>query len=70
MLGGIPSSSGYTKVVELDAQDGKNVFYLPKNAEYTAIMSKDAGETDEKKKKEKAAINEQLILECIGKANR
>ena len=64
MVGGIPKNS---KVVELDAEDGKNVFYLPSAVEYTAIMS--PGNSPEKVK-EKSRINEQLILECIGKANR
>jgi hypothetical protein len=64
LIGGIPPNC---QVVELDAQDGKNVFYLPKGSEYTAIMKADS---DPKKMKEKANMNEQLILECIGKANR
>ena len=33
---GIPSKSS---VVEVDAQDGKNIFYLPKGTDYTAVMS-------------------------------
>ena len=33
---GIPSQSS---VVEVDAQDGKNIFYLPKGTDYTAVMS-------------------------------
>jgi hypothetical protein len=64
MVGVIPKNS---KVVEIDAVDGKNIFYLPKGVEYTAIMN--PGEDDPKKVKEKSRINEQLILECIGKAN-
>ena len=33
---GIPAESS---VVEIDAQDGKNIFYLPKGTEFTAVMS-------------------------------
>ena len=47
---------------------GKNVFYLPKGTDYTAIMAPST-DTDPKKRAEKTKINEQLILECIGKAN-
>jgi hypothetical protein len=36
IVSGVPLAS---RVVELDAQDGKNVFYLPKGAQYTAVMS-------------------------------
>lgn len=64
MVGGIPKNS---KVVELDAKDGKNIFYLGSGIEYTAVMS--PGDNPDKAK-EKSRINEQLILECIGKANR
>ncbi len=64
MVSGIPPGS---KVVELDAKDGKNVFYLSKDTEYTAVMS--AG-SDPSKTAEREAINNQLILESIGKANR
>lgn len=67
IIGGIPISEIGNKVVELDARDGKNVFYLPKNSDYTAIMMVD--ETDEKKRRDKLTLNEQLILECVGKAN-
>ena len=44
-----------------------SVFYLPKGTEYTAIMNpgSDTGKTNDK-----IRINEQLILESIGKANR
>ena len=35
-LEGMPSQSA---VVEIDAQDGKNIFYLPKGTEFTAVMS-------------------------------
>jgi hypothetical protein len=66
IIAGIPSGSS---VVELDATDGKNVFYFPKAIDYTAIMSVGT-DSDPKKQKEKAKVNEQLILECIGKANR
>ena len=64
MVGGIPKQS---TVVELEAVDGKNIFYLPKDTQYTAVMS--PGD-DPAKIKEKARINEQLILECIGKSNK
>lgn len=66
MVSGIPKGSS---VVEIDAQDGKNVFYLPQKVDYTAVMST-GGSGDAKKEKEKSAINNQLILESIGKANR
>ena len=55
-------------IVEIEAIDGKNIFYLPKKSQYTAIMS--VTENDPVKAKEKSRLNEQLILECIGKANR
>ena len=58
LVGGIPRDS---VVTEIDAQDGKNVFYLPPGIDYTAVMASQS--------KEKAAINEQLILESVGKAN-
>lgn len=64
VISGIPVESD---VVELDAVDGKNVFYLPPGCDYTAIMAVE--EMDMKKKKDKAALNEQLILESVGKAN-
>ena len=60
IVGGIPKDS---VVTEMDAQDGKNVFYLAPGVDYTAIMLSSA------QSKEKAAINEQLILESVGKAN-
>lgn len=60
IIGGIPRNS---IVTEFDAQDGKNVFYLPPGVDYTAVMLSSG------KSKEKAAINEQLILESVGKAN-
>jgi SAM-dependent methyltransferase len=60
IVGGIPKNS---VVTEMDAQDGKNIFYLPPGVEYTAVMLSSA------QSKEKAAINEQLILESVGKAN-
>lgn len=60
IVGGIPKDS---VVTEIDAQDGKNVFYLAPGVDYTAIMLS-SGQS-----KEKAAINEQLILESVGKAN-
>lgn len=60
IVGGIPKNS---LVCEMDAQDGKNVFYLPPGVEYTAVMRSSS------QSKEKAAINEQLILESVGKAN-
>ena len=62
-ISGIPVESD----VELDAVDGKNVFYLPPGCDYTATMAVE--EMDMKKKKDKAALNEQLILESVGKAN-
>jgi len=64
MIGGIPPRSN---IVEIDAKDGKNVFYLSKECDYTAVMP--IIETDPKKIKDKSSINEQLILESIGKAN-
>ena len=60
IVGGVPPNS---VVTEMDAQDGKNVFYLAPGVDYTAIMLS-SGQS-----KEKAAINEQLILESVGKAN-
>jgi hypothetical protein len=65
LISGLPVES---EVIELDAVDGKNVFYLPPGCDYTAIMSV-KGETDPKKIKEKSSLNEQLILESVGKAN-
>ena len=65
ILGNIPKNY---KIVEFDAQDGKNIFYLPSGSDYTAIMT--VNEKDIKKYNEKLNINEQLILECIGKVNR
>ena len=76
IIGGIPQGQ---KIVEIDAQDGKNVFYLPKNSEYCAVMKSGVGDKktfdsappkDQTRMKEKARQNEQLILECIGNANR
>ena len=64
MIGGIPPRSS---IVEIDAKDGKNIFYLSKECDYTAVMP--ITETDLKKIKDKSSINEQLILESIGKAN-
>ena len=64
MIGGIPPKSS---ICEIDAIDGKNIFYLSKECDYTAIMP--IKEIDPKKIKDKLAINEQLILESIGKAN-
>lgn len=63
MVSGVPSNS---KVVEIDVQDGKNIFYLSSNCDYTAVMS--LGD-DPKKQIEKANYNERVILESIGKAN-
>lgn len=60
ILGGVPRGS---VVTELDALDGKNIFYLPEGVDYTGVM------LSSQQGKEKAAINEQLILESIGKAN-
>ena len=65
-INGIPPNFS---VVEIDAKDGKNVFYLPKGTDYTAVMEL-SEEEDEKKRIEKGKINEQLILESVGKANR
>jgi hypothetical protein len=66
------SSDASVTVVELDAPDAKNVFYLPKKAAYTAVMDDGGGVggVDETKAKEKMRVNEQLVLESIGKANR
>ena len=63
-ISGIPRGS---KVVDLDVQDGKNIFYLSESCDYTAIMQNT--ETDPIKKKEKSSFNERVILESIGKAN-
>lgn len=63
LLGGIPPNS---KIVDIGAVDGKNVFYLPKGSDYTAVMNPKGDPT---KQKEVMRTNEQLILECIGKAN-
>jgi len=67
MVSGIPRGS---TVVELDAQDGKNVFYLGEGVQYTAVMSSGSDDDSASKRKEKERINNQLILESIGKANR
>ncbi len=64
-VSGIPKQS---KVVELDVQDGKNVFYLSQGCDYTAVMK--VTESDPLKRKEKDSFNERMILESIGKANR
>ncbi len=56
----------YSTVVEIDAQDGKQVFYLPQGCDYTAIMGNSG---DERKAREKATFNERVILESIGKSN-
>ena len=63
-VSGIPKRS---KVVELDVVDGKNIFYLSEQCDYTAIMT--VTEVDVSKKKEKNSFNERMILESIGKAN-
>ena len=63
-VAGIPKRS---KIVELDVQDGKNIFYLSESSDYTAIISNT--ETDPAKKKEKNSFNERMILESVGKAN-
>ena len=65
-ISGIPQGS---KVVEFDAKDGKNIFYLSNNCEYTAIMPIPSGESDQKKIKDKVAINDRLILDSIINAN-
>lgn len=76
IIGGIPTG---LKIVEIDAQDGKNVFYLPKNSEYIAVMPsgvadkkalENADEKERKRIKETAQRNTQVILESIGNANR
>ena len=36
IVSGIPAKS---TVVEIDALDGKNIFYLPKGTDFTAVMS-------------------------------
>jgi hypothetical protein len=66
-LGGIPANS---KIVEVDAVDGKNIFYLPKDSDFTAIMKITDNTQDLNKKIEKIKFNEQMILESIGKANK
>jgi SAM-dependent methyltransferase len=65
LLGGMPPNS---VVVEMDAIDGKNIFYLPKGVDYTAVMPIKE-QLDANKLKEKNKMTEQLILESIGKAN-
>ena len=65
-ISGIPQGSN---VVEFDAKDGKNIFYLSNNCEYTAIMPIPSGESDQKKIKDKVAINDRLILDSIINAN-
>ena len=65
LLGGIPE--GLT-VLELGVVDGKNIFYLPKRTDYTAIMPVNID--DVKAAASKFDLNERLILESIGKANR
>ena len=65
-INGIPPNFS---VVEIDAKDGKNVFYLPRGTDYTAVMEL-PDESDENRREEKKKINEQLILESVGKANR
>ena len=64
MFGRIPEGS---TIAELDAKDGKNIFYLPRGIDYTAIM---AGETKPDKEEEKLKLDNQLVLESIGKANQ
>lgn len=64
VISGIPKECS---VVEIDAADGKNIYYLPKGTDYTAVMNPG---NDQSKIKEKTRINEQLVLECIGKVNR
>ncbi len=64
MVNGIPSKR---TVVDLNTQNGKNVFYVPGGTEYIAIMSTGS---DPKKRAEKSKMNERLILECVGRANR
>lgn len=54
---------------------GKNIFYLPAGTDYTAVMTAkiDSNVNDLKEKKkieETKRLNEQLILECVGKVNR
>lgn len=66
MFGRIPEGS---LVAELDAKDGKNIFYLPRNVEYTAIMASDPSGKVEKDD-EKLKLDTQLVLESIGKANQ
>lgn len=63
MISGVPSNS---KVVEIDVQDGRNIFYLSNNCDYTAVMSLG---NDPKKETEKLNFNERVVLESIGKAN-
>jgi SAM-dependent methyltransferase len=66
MIGGIPENC---KVAELNAKDGKNIFYLPKGIEFTAIMPQDSSKGTDKEE-EKLRLDNQLVLESIGKANR
>ena len=70
IFSGIPKA---LTIVELDAQDGKNIFYLPQNSEYIGVMNSGKYDLSNvrnlKKIQEKSRMNEQLILECIGKAN-
>ena len=51
MISGSPSG---LNVVEFDAVDEKNMYYLPKNTAYTALASKDRAKR---------------ILDCVKKVN-
>lgn len=62
-VAGIPPNSN---VVEFDALDGKQIFYLPRGCDYTAVMP--LGD-DVSKQKQNSNFNERVILESIGKAN-
>jgi hypothetical protein len=86
------SSFHRSKIVELDAKDGKNIFYLPKGSDLLAVIenvspegkvyndieieqfkSKRGGSINSKDIKsflERKRLNEQIVLESIGKANR
>eukprot|EP01038_Epipyxis_sp_PR26KG_P009269 gene9269-12486_t len=55
-------------ILEIDAEDGKNVYYIPEKSRYTAIMP--VKENDPNKKKVKSQLNEELILKCVGETNK
>ena len=63
---GIPPNSC---IVDLDINDGKNIFYLSQNCSYTGIISIKDDISTPSKVKEKVDFVERLVLESVGKAN-